>query len=256
MSKRKPGVYRDSTCPLCGTREKNTGHIFECSASQNTRLQIWEEVKKKIISKFQEISDKGNKNNNRQDRPIRLLQLVNQWEEQFSNSSQDLINMCLGLFDNTKKQTWDRKAKEDGLRSSASQVILDLLSRKLLKLFRKKVWIPRCEKIIAWEQTQNISRKVKRKKEEPVKKRRGRTVSGSRIPNPQGSRDSQGPQGLQGSQDSQGLQEGREDTETLRRSSSTESSPGRKMEENPSLKNKVKEVVWDWIKEGKKWLGF
>jgi ribonuclease HI len=245
LSKRKPGIYRDSTCPLCGIREENTGHIFECSASRNTRLQIWEEVKKKITSKFQEISDKGNKNNNRQDRPIRLLQLIDQWEEQFSNSSQDLINMCLGLFDNIKKQTWDRKAREDGLRSSASQIILDLLSHKLLKLFRKKVWIPRCEKIIAWEQTQNINRKVKRKKEEPTKKRRGRTDSNSRTPSSQGSQDSQGPQ------------EGRVDTETLGRSdSSTESSPRRKAEENPSLKDKVKEVVWDWIKEGKRWLGF
>jgi hypothetical protein len=153
--------------------------------------------------------------------------------------------MCLGLFDNIKKQTWDRKAREDGLRSSASQIILDLLSHKLLKLFRKKVWIPRCEKIIAWEQTQNINRKVKRKKEEPTKKRRGRTDSNSRTPSSQGSQDSQGPQ------------EGRVDTETLGRSdSSTESSPRRKAEENPSLKDKVKEVVWDWIKEGKRWLGF
>jgi ribonuclease HI len=40
LKKRKPSIYKDSTCPLCGLREENTGHIFDCSASINIRSQI------------------------------------------------------------------------------------------------------------------------------------------------------------------------------------------------------------------------
>jgi hypothetical protein len=231
LKKRKPNIYKDATCPTCKTKEEDTRHLFDCSASLNDRLQIWNEVKQKIVVKFQEINNKKEKNNSIKDYPTNLIQLINQWETQFSNSSQDLINMCLGLFDNSKKQTWIQKAKEDGLRNTDSQIILNLLSHKLLKLFRKKIWIPRCERTIAWERSQGIDSmsKKRKKRNETWEKEKGKTRSTS-------PKTSKPPE-----------QHRKEITRRI---------PRERKEENMNLSNKVKEVIWSLVKEGKKWLGF
>jgi ribonuclease HI len=236
LQTRRPDIYKDATCLTCGNREENTEHIFDCPALLSTRLQIWKEVKEKTVSKFKEISKKGNKND-RKDHPTGLIQLINQWETQFSNSSQDLINMCLGLFDEEKKQTWINKAKEDGLKNAEGQILLDLLSCKLLKLFRKKIWIPRCERTIAWEKTQNINFRLKRRKEKATREEKTRI----RQPSPPSHERQEPP-----------------NRPTLVEKPLTSRSLSRKQNEDSSrnLGNRITEIVWDWIKEGKKWLGF
>ena len=234
LKKWRPDIYKNATCLLCGKKEENTGHVFDCSALLNNRLQIWEDVKKKITSKFQEISNKRDKPD-RKDRPASLLQLINQWETQFSNSSQDLINMCLGLFDKRKLQTWNTKTKDDRLKITEDQTILNLLSHKLLKLYRKKIWILRCERTIAWEQAQNINFWIKRKRKKFT--RQGGIRSKTSAAHSQGSSDRLKPLEESGKNKSRSIYRSRE-------------------EKQHSLGEKVKEVVWSWVKEGKKWLGY
>ena len=137
--------------------------------------------------------------------------------------------MCLGLFDKSTKQNWIQKAKGDGLKHSESQTILDSLSGKLLKLFCKKIWLPRCERTIAWERTQNINIRSKRKKE-IVRE----TGIRSRHSNPSSPGKHEVPNRL---------------------ISEAKYARNLRNEEERNLGNKVQEIVWDWIKEGKKWLG-
>ena len=91
------------------------------------------------------------------------MQLIDQWELRTRSSSHDLINICLELFSNQESQSWIRNMKEDGLKGSACQSVLELLLNSLLKLFQKRVWIPRCARTVAWEQTKGIHTRWKRK---------------------------------------------------------------------------------------------
>ena len=240
LRKRKPNIYKEAICTACKEKDESTEHIFNCPALLDTRLQIWEKVKEKLITKFYSISNKKNKN--RKDQPTNLLHLVDQWAARTNNSSQDFINMCLGLFDNTNIQIWNEKAKEDGLRISEGQLILDLISQRLLKLSRKKIWIPRCERTIKWERTQGIHNKLKKKKEEPSKKRRREENKKPQAPDTRKLLEEQGGKGKKL------IEQEQEKTSSQSKKKNTK--------ENQDLSNRVKETIWNWIKEGKKWLGY
>ena len=147
--------------------------------------------------------------------------------------------MCLGLFDERIKHIWNKKAKEDGLRSIEGQIVLNSLSCKLLKLFRKKIWLPRCERTIAWEKTQNINFRLKRRKEEGTKEERSRAHRN------------------RSSSSSPERQDSSCRSSSIEASLISKSTPTRHYEDRTrTLGNRVKEIVWDWVKEGKKWLGF
>jgi hypothetical protein len=232
LQKRKPNIYKETICPICKEKKEDIKHIFECSSSLNTRLQIWTEIKRKVKTKYHETIKRSKKRTNKENTdPVNLIQLIDQWETQSSNSSQELINLSLGLFDDLKRKAWNDKAKKDGLKSIDGQAILNLISCKFLRLIRKKIWIPRCEKIIAWENTQGIGRTEKRRKKENRKiPRKGKGIKDQQTPCAQ-----------------EYQEEREEDTSDHLKEVETLV--------NPNNKNKTSEVVWNWIKEGKKWLG-
>ena len=208
--------------------------MFNCPALSSHRSQIWKEAKKKIITRVQEIVDKNKSDSEEKGCPIRVLQLIDQWEATASKSSQDLINICLGLFDEQKRYVWKKEAKKDGIKGESSQTILNTFSNSLLKLFRKKIWVPRCEEVIAWERTQGITRKEKRGKDIHLNK----SVEGE----------------VQGACDATDLS--RKPGNTFKNKRSGKKTRGRNKEKDRSLGDKVKETVWSWIREGKKWLGY
>ena len=75
-----------------------------------------------------------------------------------------MINISLGLVSNQRKNLWINNAEKDELRRSQGQITLEVFSENFLKQFRKKIWIPRCEKVIAWERRQNIDNKKKKRR--------------------------------------------------------------------------------------------
>jgi hypothetical protein len=208
LRKRRPDIYGKAICPLCNSKEEDTGHLFDCPALLNDRLQIWKELKQKVTNKYRKIVEKKDAKKGK-DRPSNLLQLIDRWSNQFSNSSQEMINIGLGLFEDKRKQAWNQEARKDGIKGVDSQTVLCLLSNKFLKLFREKIWIPRCKRTIDWEKTQGINSKAKKKKTEKKEaKRKGKSDRYSRRGESQGT------------------------------------------------KGRVTELVWEWIREGKRWLGF
>ena len=120
--------------------------------------------------------------------------------------------MYLGFLDDQQENIWIRNTVKDGLKRSQGQILLECFSNNLLKLTRKKIWIPRCERTIAWEKEQKIDIKMKKKK----------MIQDQKNPNP----------------------------EKLRKRNI--SAYIKEKIEIPKLKDKVKEVVWDWIKGGKR----
>jgi hypothetical protein len=235
LQKRRSDLYDDVTCIMCKEEEENTEHIFSYTALATDRDQIWEEVRRKVAIKFSELVNKGREDNSEKEKshPTNLMLLINQWESRTRNSSHDLINICLGLFSDQESQSWIRNAKEDGLRGSACQLILEVLSNSLLKLFRKRVWIPRCARTIAWEQAKGIYTKLKKKKiREKTSREETWKTSDTRI----------------GGEIRKG--KSRED----RNRDQTRSVE--LIEKESGLKEKVRETVWGWVRNGRKWLGF
>ena len=131
---------------------------------------------------------------------------------------------------------WIKNAEKNELRRAQGQITLEVFSENFLKQFRKKIWIPRCEKVIAWERKQNIDSKKKKRKA--------------------------GKNHIDGSKKSTGVQRKKRSKKTVQdaRSQLSQNNKGKtkgadRKEELPKLKDEVKEVVWGWIREGKKWLG-
>jgi len=232
---RKPEIYRDTTCILCRGEEESLEHLFTCPALTTDRTQIWEEAERKVTKKLQEFKSNkdGDTENSRGNSTPKLLQVIRQWKTFSRKPGQDLINKCLGLFSSQERQVWNGKAREDGIRGSASQAILDIFSQSLLKLFRKRIWIPWCERVIAWERIQGISGKGKKSKIRKVtSNKRGRKSRIDKNPEPIGE-----------------LRKDPDDDMTRQRTR-------KEGEGSASLGEKVVETVWDWIKKGKKWVGY
>jgi hypothetical protein len=166
LTTRRSDLYKSPTCILCEREEENTEHLFDCSTLIREKSQMWKEAKEKVASRIATLVRKEDGKNSirKEKQPTKLMQLINQWETAAGSSRRNLINTCLGLFSDQDNQVWNKSAKEDGLKGTGSQEILSLLSNSLLKLFRKRIWIPRCEKIIAWEKTKGISNKEKKRK--------------------------------------------------------------------------------------------
>jgi len=257
LKKRLPDVYRTSTCIQCGVGEEDTGHLFSCPALVSDRAQIWEEVEKKTITKFKEIVNKSNDGKTNARNPVNLIHLIKQWKSSTRNPERELINKSLGLFSSQERCIWKEKAKEDGIQGSLGSTILENLSHNLLKLFRKRIWIPRCERTIAWERTQGISSRQKRKKDKrPLKKSPKRRKQDS-LEIPEVAGESRGKIRKSG----EGLSLDQKEKPSKKSISKLAENPAEKEEgsrerRNLSLGEKVIETVWDWIKEGKKWVGY
>jgi ribonuclease HI len=225
LVKRRPELYTRKTCLLCDREEENTEHLFACPGTRDKQSQVWKEVRirtERLLNKIQKRRPAGQgKDRGKVQEKItgdKLLRLIREWENICGNSGREQINMCVGLFDMSKKQAWNKVAKEDGLKAAESKEVLDSLSNNLLRTSRKKIWIPRCEEVIAWEKMQGIVSRIKKKKESPERKKpaRGRPKTG-------------------------------EVKDTAKRTRSRGIA---------GLKEKVIEITRSWIKEGKKWLGY
>ena len=220
LVKRRPDLYTRKKCLLCDREEENTEHLFSCIRSTDKRVLVWKEAQEKIKKMLSEVKKRRPANQDKAKEKItgdKLLKLTKQWENTCSNSGKEQINMCLGLVDISKKQEQSKTAKKDGLKESESREILDSLSDSLLRLSRKKIWIPRCEEVIAWEKIQEITNRNKKQKERCKEKKIVRKKS----------------RGRPKSEEVQAV------TEETRKNGLS------------SLKKKVMEITWNWIKMGK-----
>ena len=230
LKKRNPKLYKEETCILCKSKEETTEHLFECISTQEIREEIWKKLLEKLNKKIRLLKKKNPKDNNSSKTESKKLHhLIKSWKPPTEHSGKHWINLCLGLFDENQIKTWKEKTKKEEIKTTEGIKILEFLPNTLLKLVRKKLWIPRCNKIIDWEKNQGITKDKKRKK--TIKN--GKTQKSTRKKTPH-----------------------------LKNTTTPEDTPidaekdqGEKTNKIDQPKKKVKEIIWNWVKEGKRWLG-
>ena len=139
----------------------------------------------------------------------------------------DIINFCLGLFQKEDIKEWTQSLKEMEVKMEEANCLLNKFSRTICKQVRKKLWNDRCTRL------QDSGRKPKtyrRKDKKDNHTRNGRKKKISR-----GTR--------------------KEAEKVLMRTTTPGISQDINIEESIPDQVQNKLPIWEWIKEGKKWLG-
>jgi hypothetical protein len=135
LVKRYSELYTRKKCLLCNREEENAEHLFFCSDAKNKQSQVWKEVQIKTERLLNKIQKRRPADQGKVQEKItgdKLLRLIREWENICDNSGREQINICVRLFDMSKKQAWNKVVKEDRLKTSESKEVLDSLSNSLL----------------------------------------------------------------------------------------------------------------------------
>jgi hypothetical protein len=243
-------------------------HLFSCKSLKSNREEIWKEVSKKIKEKWiPKISKEGKEI---VQIPKTLIDFSEDQGKAILHSSKKLIDFSLGLINTEEIEKWTREYNSIKFSAKQTQEIVEKATRYTFKLIRKRIWNPRCKKIQQIERENGINRRDKRlarrvtMENQKTRKRNRRTQSRSEKRHSNHRK-----KGIEGSKSIESEHNAESDNSTEQsRSSESEDDPpehsqteGRESErrELERRKNsrivKVKEIVWDWIKEKKKWLG-
>jgi ribonuclease HI len=221
MAKRSPDLYMGYTkCIFCKDKEETLDHLLMCKSLKTIRKEIWNTVENKTtnnwIFKYQE------KDSNTSLEQFKLL--LKRWLQEYFTTGEEIIKICLGLISKKEIQNWEKALAIAGVKSSKAKLIRFKFTNMICKQLRKKVWNVRCEEIQQWKKEIGIPslREIKSCKKRQLtssrKKRRIQKLKGKNIINQQ----------------------------ELATNLLIE-------EEERSIK--LKTIVWEWLKEGKKWLG-
>ena len=145
--------------------------------------------------------------------------LLQEWYTSKFATAKDIINICLGLFHKQDIAKWISTLIRTGIRCNEAKQILFKLSRSICMQVRKKIWNDRCSRL----QDSGLKPSIQKCKKRSISKIRKKKVE--KYNQEEENRDT----------DNSSLQEVRE----------KDSSP-------IQVQNKS---IWEWIKEGKKWLG-
>jgi len=144
--------------------------------------------------------------------------------QKYFTTGEEIIKICLGLISKKEIQNWEKALAIAGVKSSKAKLIRFKFTNMICKQLRKKVWNVRCDKVQQWKKETGIPslkeiRSCKKKQLiSPRKKRKIKELKGKNIINQQ------------------------------------ELATNLLIEEK-ERSTKLKTIVWDWLKEGKKWLG-
>ena len=269
LAKRNPEVYNNiKECPWCKEEEETMDHLFSCKSLKSDREEIWKEVSKKIKEKWIPKMSKGGKETIQI--PKMLIDFSEDQGKAILHSSKKLIDFSLGLINTEEIEKWIREYNSIKFSAKQTQEIVEKATRLTFKLIRKRIWNPRCEKIQQIERENGINRRDKRlarrvtMENQKTRKRNRRAQSRSEKRHSNSRK-----KGIESSKST-------ESENNVKSENSTEQSRSSELEDNQSEHSqidgreperrdlekressrieKVKEIVWDWIKEKKKWLG-
>jgi hypothetical protein len=151
--------------------------------------------------------------------------LFNKWKAEKSDSAKELINISIGLWAKEDIIEWTNILRSLKISKVISRRILNKLSNFWCKKLRQLIWNPRCEKVQEY-------------KKSFLKKGKGKEIVTPK----------QKPISIQDSQKKKReTQQGSSSSKTVTTYSTSTA--------NPSQTPRLARVLWDRIKEGKKWLG-
>jgi hypothetical protein len=201
---------------------------------------MWSQLYKKVIKTWIPKHTSSEKPNLE-----KITQLLMQWKEKKNDSVKELINMCIGLWKNEDTMEWETSLQVAKIPRAQAHKMLFKISKTWCKLLRQYLWNPRCVEVQKYKQapkqtTKNGKGKGKEKETEPYSPTR-----------PLGT-----PQEEHGTK----LQRKGKNTSKTQVRSSTSTSEKEAIQETHKEKesgtiDKLKEIIWIKIKEGKRWLG-
>jgi ribonuclease HI len=214
LEKRRPDIYYRKTTCVICKEEKET--LDHLLSCKST-----EETRKQIWnSTTKKIIEKWIPRH--QSKETQINRYIIEYFKDLGNktlaTSKNIINFSLGLRNTTDCSNWDIHLAKAGVSSGKAKIIFIKASQFFAKSLRKHIWNPRCEKIQEWEKELGISKTQKRSINPDAKKwKNSRTRTTNKIP--------------------------------------------RKKKEKSNLNQdkiditeRTKKTIWEWIKEGKKWL--
>jgi len=195
------------------------------------------------------------------------------------SSSRNLSNFSLGLWNKKEIEKWTKELRKFKITDRQAQDIVEKVIKYIFKLIRKNIWNPRCAKIQELEKNLGIRKKDKRGKR-ATKKRNGKKHKEGTEQKPRQDSDQESEVEQEESNTESDLEteqelepENNEDygkyIQDQEKSNQVQESQNqnnqdqeisekrnvREIGKESSRIKRVKEIVWDWIKEKRRWLG-
>jgi len=217
---RKPNIYKDhQNCPLCGNEKESRLHLFTCPATQEELSTTWEKTKKKILKKF--------KDNLTGKKATQITSFIDHLHNRATICPHEYIKTSIGIIRKEDAQELEKTFKFS--RNKCKTIIHEIFNTFREK-FRKIVWKKRCKVIIQMETTLGITKKTKKEKEKITNKRPKRSLSN------------------QNKRKKKKIMSDQSSQQPINDITGTE--------EPTNISDQMYDKIKDWIKLGKKWLGF
>jgi hypothetical protein len=221
LIKRKSLEMPNNLCVLCQHQEETLDHLLTCKETKEIKKNIWQQAQDKLVSSWipQHVDKKVD------GKQSAIDTLFSKWTAEKSDSAKELINITIGFWAKEDIEEWTDTLQSLKISKTISRRILNKLSSFWCKKIRQMIWNPRCEKV--QERKKNFLGKGKGKK--------------TTTPN----------------QRSTGIQEaqGKKRVTQQDPSSSKTATTFQTVTSSPNHTPGLVRVLWDKIKEGKKWLG-
>jgi len=215
----------NTTCFFCQLQEETLDHILTCKEIQGKKNEIWKQAQDKLIQSWipNHSSNKKAKGNT-----TALIKLLERWEKTKSFTSKDLINIIIGLWSKDDIKEWTSALQAIKISKTSARKVLNKISHFWCKKFRQLIWNPRCEKL--QDRKRQLQNKGKGKETSSFLQNRTNKIVEASSSNK--------------SQEKESVQYSKSITEIVNRT--------------PNSSNQIidlSKILWDKIKEGKKWLG-
>jgi hypothetical protein len=219
LEKRRPDIYfGKTTCVMYQSEKETLDHLLSCKYTEEIRKQIWKSTVKKIIENWIPRYQSNKK-----------TQISPQFKDFLKNlgdrtllSSKNIINFSLGLRDTSDSKNWDLQLAKMDITSEKAKIIFIKTSQFFIKTLQKQIWNPRCEKTQLWEKEMEITKVQKRNRNPDATKPKSK---------------------------SQRIQ-----TTNKRPKRSGKKGKSSQDHNKKNILENIRVTIWQWIKEGRKWL--
>ena len=252
---KRPDIYNDfKTCVICQEKEENREHLFQCKGLSVLSDQIWNKTLEEFEKDLYQVLKKTEKTKHTKARfdlspdcneasPKLSQQNIKDIAKKISTilnrekikSPEFLLCFLLGLLDNDLVKKMSKKASKQRTSTTKIRDLLLQTSSKFRERFRKDIWNYRCTKIIEIESIRNITNKTKKRREKKTKLNSNTTRKEKEKERRKGSKEKR----RRNPQEKRDIQEKRRIIEAIK----------------TSITEDIKSRVYNWIKQGTKWLG-
>jgi len=147
MFRRRPDLYSNGLCRVCLEEVEDFNHLFSCQHSIIQSKEILHTLAKSLSSIVSEANVESDLSH-----PSAWLQ-----HPSLDVNKAESLSTLTGLI----PQEWVHALREEGISSETITKELVSTMRHTLKLVHENIWLPRCEKTIAWEKEHKITQKSK-----------------------------------------------------------------------------------------------